>query len=179
MKKDVKTHIECVKKYEGSYYFDRNFANLVVKFNEKEAELDIFIVSYENSEQYKKLIGSAKTVKAAISIVEKSKEDVKELNKQLKSDYLQLVRVVEDTGDSNIVFDDKNVEVKVALSWDGLEVSLNINKPNWEEPILLYQGNSTKKATKAIKKAIHTGLCIQRGSESVILAVYNSLKEGK
>jgi len=177
MKKNIKKHVENVIKYKGSYYFDRNFANISIKFDEESNKVNISVVSYEDGSQQREQISSEEKVSDIVANIEKVKTRVKKRNSELKSDYLQLVDLVKETSDSNIVFDDKNVKVLISGDEDEITISLNINKDGWDHPLCLYSGDLSAQAVKAIKKAIHTGLCIQKGNVEVVSNAFKSIQK--
>ncbi len=179
MKRNIRTHIENVLKYRGSYYFDRNFANLTVRYNEEKGGIEVCIVSYEDSEQQREPIGFAKTPMDTVRIIEENKLRVKKLNSQLKADYLQLVDVAKEDDSENVVFDDKDVKVVLSSDFGEIAISLSLNKDGWDQYVAIYEGYSSKEAVKAIKKAIHTGLCVHRGNQEVVSKAYESLRKGE
>jgi len=165
MKKNIQKHVENVKKYEGSYYFSRDMANIVLKFNENTNALDVAIVSYEDSVEKREVIGSGKDIAEATKIIEGMKERVKLLNIQLKADYTQLISNLEERYS---LFDDKDVSVYGALIDGEYTIGLNINKAGWLGEIVLYEGPRVAKAVKALRKGIHTGLCVRRGNKDCV-----------
>lgn len=178
MKRNIRKHIENVVKYKGAYYFDRNLANLAIKFDEETNSVAVSMVSYEDSEQQREIFGSAIKVSEIVDMVSLNQATVRQRNTELKADYLQLVDEVKETGVENIVFNDKNTKVRVALSDNEsyVHVSLDIDKAGWGGSLLLYNGPLSASAVKTIRKAIHTGLCIQKGNKEVISLAYESMK---